>query len=179
MPIQNFKLYPFSQTNRLSDIIISGTITRHAGTLKINFELSAPLNQIIIPALAEKPTRKNRLWEDTCFELFIGIKGTDPYWEFNLSPSGYWNVFRFDDYRKGMTEETTFSRLPFYVTHTPDSLKMFLEIKMNELLPPDQLLNAGISAVIKNNHGDITYWALTHPGPKPDFHLKDAFCIEL
>lgn len=179
MPTQNFKLYPFSQTNRLSEINITGTITRHADTLKIIFELSDPLNQIIIPASGKNPVRKNRLWEDTCFELFIGIKGTDPYWEFNLSPSGNWNIYRFNDYRKGMAEETTFSTLPFWVTHTPDYLKMILEISLNKILPPDQALRAGISAVIKNNHGDMNYWALTHPGPKPDFHLTDAFCLEL
>jgi hypothetical protein len=179
MPTQDFILYPFSQTNRLSDILISGTIIRHAGMLKITFILSDPLNLIIIPAPAKKPLRKNRLWEQTCFEFFIKTKDADPYWEFNLSPSGDWNIYRFEKYRTGMAEETAFSTLPFRVTHPSDSLKMILEININIFFPPDQPLNVGISAVIKNNHGEITYWALAHPGPKPDFHLKDSFCLGL
>jgi hypothetical protein len=182
---QPSSLQPFSGSGDLSgssdppELKISGTLSRHSNTLAINYELSGSLDRIKIPLPESKPVRKNRLWEETCFELFIGIKGTDPYWEFNLSPSGNWNVYRFNDYRKGMAEETAFSTLPFCVTHTPDSLKMILEISLNKILPPAQALQAGISAVIKNNHGNITYWALTHPGPKPDFHQPDSFILEL
>ncbi len=122
MATQNFILYPFSETDRLSDFNISGTLTRQAGTLTITFELSAPLEQIRIPTQADNPVRKHRLWETTCFEMFLKIKGFDPYWEFNFSPSGCWNVYRFDDYRKGMSEETAFSKLPFHVSRQTDTL---------------------------------------------------------
>jgi hypothetical protein len=109
--------------------------------------------------------------------VFIGIKGTDPYWEFNLSPSGNWNVYRFDDYRKEMTEETAFNALPLCVTQTPDVFKINLKISLDKILPPGIPLQAGVSAVIKNIDNTLSYWALAHPGPKPDFHLKDAFII--
>lgn len=36
-----------------------------------------------------------------------------------------------------------------------------------------------ISIVIKPQNGEITYWALTHPGPQADFHRRDSFLIEL
>ena len=38
---------------------------------------------------------------------------------------------------------------------------------------------AGIAAVIKLAGGELTYWALTHPGPAADFHRRDSFVVEL
>ena len=44
------------------------------------------------------PRRRDRLWEETCLELFLGEEGSERYWEFNLSPAGHWNVYRFEFY---------------------------------------------------------------------------------
>ncbi len=41
------------------------------------------------------------------------MRNSTKYWEFNLSPAGDWNVYRFTDYRQGMEEETAISSLPF------------------------------------------------------------------
>jgi hypothetical protein len=188
MPTRNFKLYALSQISRSSGFDVSGKITRQEDLLTITYELSGPLDkidkidkiikiQIASPEIT--PVRKNRLWEETCFELFLAIKGSDPYWEFNFSPSGNWNVYRFYEYRKGMAEENSFSELPFCMTRKPDFLQIIIEIRLDKIIPSDQPLQAGISAIIKNNDDNISYLALTHPGPKPDFHLKDSFIMEL
>jgi hypothetical protein len=36
-----------------------------------------------------------------------------------------------------------------------------------------------VSAVIKTRRGEVTLWALTHPGPEADFHHRDSFIIKL
>jgi hypothetical protein len=37
----------------------------------------------------------------------------------------------------------------------------------------------GLSAVIEEERGMLSYWALKHPTGRPDFHHPDAFALEL
>jgi hypothetical protein len=37
----------------------------------------------------------------------------------------------------------------------------------------------GISAVIEEKNGNISYWALAHPKGKPDFHHRDCFTLQI
>ena len=41
------------------------------------------------------------------------------------------------------------------------------------------LLALVVSAVIEDDSGALSYWALRHPPGKPDFHHPDAFAMEL
>ena len=38
---------------------------------------------------------------------------------------------------------------------------------------------AGLSAVIEEAQGALSYWALAHPSDKPDFHHPDSFVLDL
>ena len=51
-----------------------------------------------------KPSRADRLWERTCFEVFLLDPKSGSYYEFNFSPSGNWAAYGFDGYRSGMRE---------------------------------------------------------------------------
>ena len=46
-------------------------------------------------------------------------------------------------------------------------------------LPDDGLWRVGLTAVVEDVEGRISYWALAHPGEKPDFHHPDSFVLEL
>ena len=174
----SYMLLPFniSETNRLR---VKGNISRNSGCLIAVYELNGSVKNLAIPQLSMKPERKNRLWEDTCFELFFNPVDSEAYWEFNLSPSGDWNVFRFSGYRQGMQEEQTFESLPFTVETLPDFLRLAVEIEIKKIIPESKAINVGVSAVIKNVNGDRSYWALVHKETKPDFHRKDGFIIAL
>jgi hypothetical protein len=37
----------------------------------------------------------------------------------------------------------------------------------------------GLSAVIEERDGMLSYWALRHAPGKPDFHRRDGFALEL
>jgi hypothetical protein len=174
-----FSLIPFPSDSVRHDLIISGSVERRSNILAISFVLAGPLSEIVIPSAAEIPCRKNALWEETCFELFLGRQNSEEYYEFNFSPAGHWNVYRFTAYRQGMTEEPSFASLPFRVHQYPDALQLSIEIALDKIIKADQLLKIGISAVIKSINGRTTYWALTHPGTRPDFHNKESFIIEL
>ncbi|GET40715.1 DOMON-like domain-containing protein [Microseira wollei] len=125
------------------------------------------------------PARQHQLWEETCFEFFLGIKNSPQYWEFNLSPAAQWNVYRFDGYRQGMQEELAFSTLPFRVDNQADSLTLCIDVDLDKIVAEEQLLDVAITTVIKHKNGEITYWALTHRGTEADFHLRESFIIEL
>jgi len=68
------------------------------GAIRLNFQLTGDLEQIRIPA-PQPPAAVDRLWEHTCFEVFIAAAGKANYHEFNFSPSGQWAAYAFSDYR--------------------------------------------------------------------------------
>jgi hypothetical protein len=179
MSVRRFSLQPFPTTSARSDLEITGIVTRSSNSLEFRLEVRGPLAEVVIPPPAAAPARTPGLWEETCFECFLTATDFPHYWEFNLSPAGHWNVYRFAAYRQGMEEETAFAVLPFRVKRQVDALLLALEFDLSKIIPQDQALVAAVSAVIKHRNGRLTYWALTHPGPRPDFHRRDSFVIEL
>lgn len=175
---QLFSLQPFPSDKLPDDVQITGNITRHHNQLTISYKLVGELTEIAIAASSDTPSRKHELWQNTCFEFFVGIKDAESYWEFNLSPSGDWNVYRFDGYRKGMQEEPVFITLPFYVEQS-DIFNLTLNVDLNKIISPNQGIEVAITTVVKQKNNQVTYWALAHQGTKPDFHLRDSFVIEL
>jgi hypothetical protein len=173
----HFSLQPFDPIHPL-DLKINGSIARHDNKLSISYTLLGDLDKVVIPAIVDLPIRKHNLWEETCFEFFLGIKNSTRYWEFNLSPAGHWNIYRFDDYRQGMQEEMAITSLPFSVQNQSDALQLVLELDLDKLISADTLLDVAITTVIKSQKGNISYWALTHTGSQADFHQRDSFMIE-
>lgn len=175
---QNFSLQPF-ETSKLSNLNITGNIARNNNKLTIYYAMKGDLASVVIPAPVDLPKRKYDLWEETCFEFFVGIKNYPHYWEFNLSPAGDWNVFRLEDYRQGLQEELAVTSLPFSVQQKSDALLLTLEVDLNQFISGEESLEIGITTVIKSEDGDISYWALTHCGDEADFHRRDSFIVEL
>jgi len=176
---RDFSLKPFSPISPGLDFTITGNITRRADILAIRYELRGKLAELVIPAPAGIPARRHGLWEATCCEIFLGVKDSPRYWEFNLSPAGHWNVYRFAGYRQGMAEEEAFTSLAFSVRRRPDSLGVALELEIEKIVAVDQPLTVAPAAVIEFRDQGLTYWALTHPGAEADFHWRDSFQVEL
>ncbi|MEH2147245.1 DOMON-like domain-containing protein [Nostoc sp.] len=176
---QTFSLQPFPSTESFPHLKITGNICRNANQLTICYNLGGDLKEIAIVPPSNAPSRKYELWEDTCFEFFLGIKDSLRYWEFNLSPAGHWNIYRFDGYRQGMQEETAFEKLPFSVQNQADGLALVLDVDLSKIISAEQEIEIGITTVIKHRDGEVTYWALTHQGAEADFHLRNSFIATL
>ncbi|MDZ8026204.1 MAG: DOMON-like domain-containing protein [Nostoc sp. SerVER01] len=176
---QTFSLQPFASGESLANLEITGNISRNINQFSISYTFTGDLKEIAVAPPSNTPSRKHQLWEDTCFEFFLGIKNSQQYWEFNLSPAGHWNVYRFDGYRQGMREETALTILSFDVRNQTDKLVLTLNIDLDKIISPEQIIEVAITTVIKYRDDGITYWALTHRGAKPDFHLRDSFILEL
>ena len=76
---------------------------KSAGQWCFDYIVGEPPEALRLPAPVS-PARADRLWERTCFELFLRRPDADSYYEFNFSPSGEWAGYRFDSYRSGMAE---------------------------------------------------------------------------
>jgi hypothetical protein len=147
--------------------------------LFLSYDLSAPSGLLAIPAPVESPARKDGLWEGTCFEFFIAKRDSEAYREFNISPSGDWNVYCFTSYRQGMREEPAFSSFPCSIGGRPGSLRLSLELDLRKVGAAETDLDIGVSAVVSSLDGIKTYWALAHPGSRPDFHRRDCFVLKI
>lgn len=133
--------------------------------------------RLVIPKFAGKG-RADNLWQTTCFELFMKPTRGTAYSEFNFSPSERWAAYDFTDYREGMSERP-FAREPNCVMRVGRSMAIFdVEVPRTQVLdPPCQV---GLSAVIEEEGGVKTYWALSHEDPeKPDFHNAACFTASL
>jgi hypothetical protein len=174
-----FFLRPFLKGQTLNHFKLKAALIRRSGILSVSYELKGPVQNLSIPVSTGGPERRNGLWVETCFELFIGPIDSEAYWEFNLSASGNWNVYRFNACRKGMQEEHAIEALPFTVVILPDSLTLNIEVDLKKFILSEQKIELALCAVVKDINASVTYWALAHHGTKPDFHRRDGFTIKL
>jgi hypothetical protein len=179
MSSHSFSLIPFPSGGIPPEVEITGAIGRQGNELSITYVLLGPLSKLAVPPAAKVATRRKSLWKETCFEFFIAAGDADRYWEFNLSPAGYWNVYRFSSYRKGLQEEPAFTSLPLTVQVRPNALELYLVVDLGKIIPTGETLRVGLGAVIKTARGRKSYWALIHRGPDPDFHHRESFVIQI
>jgi hypothetical protein len=141
------------------------------GRLAISYAITGDLGRIRIPAL-RRPHTAERLWQHTCCEIFIGRKGSTAYHEFNFSPSRAWAAYAFRCYRKGEALRTPDPAISVRKTARTLELDAVITVAAGRLA-------IGLSAVIEEHDGRLSYWALRHPPGKPDFHHSEAFALEL
>jgi hypothetical protein len=176
---RRFLLKPFPGEGNPAGLTIGGSIGRRADTLSIVYEMRGNLSKVLIPAAADAPRRRDRLWEETCLELFLGTEESGEYWELNLSPSGHWNVYRFTSYRKAGREEPAVASLPIEVRRDPEALILAAEIGVGWIVPAGKDLGATVAAVIGTTDGGKSHWAPVHPASRPDFHRRDGIALTL
>jgi len=135
--------------------------------------------RVRIPEPGE-PQRVDDLWRHTCFEAFVAPPDGDTYYELNFAPSRAWAAYRLDSYRSGMTRAPIDPPEIKPMTTEP-AFGMVATVALGPLpeLVPWQDWRVGLSAVIEDEEGDISYWALAHAPGKPDFHHADCFAAEL
>ena len=139
----------------------------------IRFEIDAEPRALRWPE-ATVPAFRDGLWRHSCVELFCA-GAQDDYREFNFSPSGEFAVYGFDAYRSGMRSLELGT--PGILRHA-GAAGLGVDVQM-----PAEWLGAhsqspravGLTAVLEASDGSLSYWALRHPGAKPDFHDRVGF----
>jgi hypothetical protein len=171
------QLEPFDP---FSDLSIDAKLNPHSKGFTLTFELTgSSLALVQFPLPSEKPSRKDELWKETCFECFFSVGGSNRYYEFNGSPSGDWALYAFDDYRQGMKHQifASTSIHPVLVRWEREDHRLICEWNIPRFTE-EFLDGAGITSVIRTAD-TVSYWAIRHAGEKPDFHLKRSFIHRL
>lgn len=148
------------------------------GGIAITYSLEGQITRVSLPAKSAA-SRVDGLWQHTCFEAFVAVKGAPAYREFNFAPSGQWAAYAFQGYRDGgslpqasdpqITLRSSANRLELDALICRESLPA---------LPANGRLLLAVSAVIVEKDGVMSYWALKHPPGPPDFHHVSAFVLE-
>ncbi|MGH7826441.1 MAG: DOMON-like domain-containing protein [Candidatus Binatia bacterium] len=151
-----------------------------SGALALTYALKGDITRLRLPP-PRPPRRADRLWQHTCFESFVAVKGEPAYHEFNFAPSGEWAAYKFQRYRDGTPLEEEKIAAGITVRIAGDTLELGALIRLHGVtgLQRRGQLRLGLSAVVEDDQGMLSYWALKHPAGKPDFHHPDAFALEL
>lgn len=161
-------------------LVLEAEAERRGASLWLRYRLSGPVADLVIPEVADQG-RTDGLWRHSCFEAFVRAREEYPYLEVNLSPSTGWATYRFDGYRASMRQARA-EPWQILVTATGDHSGLELEAEIG-MDPGDLRMDAawklGLSAVLEDREGGLSYWALAHPPGKPDFHSPDCFALEL
>jgi hypothetical protein len=173
---QTLRLHPDSSC--LAATRIEVDITRpQSRSLVLAYVVTGRISDVAIPPVAAA-ARTDELWRHTCFEAFVGAGGA--YYEFNFAPSTHWAVYLFSSYRTGMRVATDISAPRIAVEWSPERYTLQASLELDQvLLSHGATLRLGLSAVIEENSGHRSYWALAHPPGKADFHHSDCFALEL
>ncbi len=149
------------------------------GALALTFSLTGDVVRFRIPT--PQPSRRaDGLWQHTCFEVFIRHEGEPGYYEFNFAPSGAWAAYAFSRYRDGAPlAQAVDPRIAVRRAEQQLELDALIRLECLPLAPLCARLQLALSAVIEDKQGVLSYWALTHPPGRPDFHHPDAFVLEL
>ena len=150
-------------------------ISRDENWLRLRWRIEGS-SRLVVPPFGGKG-RADGLWQTTCFEAFLMPARGPAYVELNLSPSERWAAYDFASYRDGMAERP-FPREPECTMRQGSTFAIFDAAVPNAGLPAERCAMA-LTAVIEEEGGVKSYWALAHPAGKPDFHDPACFTATL
>ncbi|MBT9447160.1 MAG: DOMON-like domain-containing protein [Hyphomonadaceae bacterium] len=165
------KLHPDGRCAGVAGIDVEVARPR-AGVLTLRYVVTGEINALRLPERSAS-ARADELWRHTCFEAFVS-EGAG-YHEFNFAPSTQWAAYSFDSYRAGMRNADKFGAPRIDLRIDDDRLALSVELDM----PADITGRLGLTAVIEETDGNVSYWALAHPPGRADFHHADGFAIDL
>ncbi len=146
------------------------------GGLLLHYQLFGETDQLAISA-PKIPGPADNLWQHTCCEAFIVGDGL-AYREFNFSPSGQWAVYQFSAYRERTADFAPAEPPTVSFEQGRDACQLTACIPAS-LLPPDDCLHLGLTAVVEGRDGRKHYWAIVHAAAQPDFHLRQSLTLTL
>ena len=147
--------------------------------LLLHYSVAGDMSALRIPEPAD-PVRTDELWKHTCLEVFLRPAGGTQYFEANLAPSTRWATYAFEDTRVGMRNADELSAPGISCTiRNGRSLELRAAFDLSLAHLDATTWSLGLSAVMEEVSGAKSYWALAHPGERPDFHDPRAFTLDL
>jgi len=158
---------------------IAAAIERDAADMRVSFEVEGDIAGLRLPETAEA-MRTDSLWQHSCFEAFLRPDGGDSYYEFNFASSSAWAAYRFAA-RREERELPDFAAPAIACRRGSDSFAMTARLPLAGLpeLAGAAVIHVGLTAVIEDARGMLSYWALAHASREPDFHDPATFRLRL
>ena len=174
MQTHELTAHPVSPPLAVSRVAVRARLLGRWVQMRWRVEGSAKL---VLPPFTGRQ-RRDGLWRTTCFEMFAQTRGQAGYAEYNLSPSEAWAAYDFSGPREGMAERAL-SHDPVLTPRFTRGILVFdAAIPLADL--PAQPLALGLTAVLEEEGGVHSYWAVKHGDPaKPDFHDPACFALRL
>lgn len=186
------ELRPWDDASSAAPFRIHAAAARAAtGALDLEYRLSGPLARLRIPTDTGAAGPRDGLWRHTCFEVFVS--GAPPaYVEWNFSPARDWARYAFAGYREPLAADGSAASgsapAALSVERTPAApssagVEALATLVLRARIPLDAppaatgSLRLGLSAVLEHADGSLGYWALAHPGARPDFHDPRSFLL--
>jgi hypothetical protein len=170
--------YPTTLTDAVRgiDVCVQRALS---GVLVLRYVLHAEMLHVRVPSLAPAG-RADGLWKHTCFEAFIASDAASEggYYELNFSPSRQWAVYSFEAYRQGMSPAAVTTPPELVLRHFDDRLELDATLGLADKMV-GRTLKLAVTAVVEDDSGTLSYWALKHAPGKPDFHHPNGFVLEL
>lgn len=150
-------------------------LERTESGLNLVYDVRGRIDQVRLPD-GEKGVRRDKLWQRTCFELFVRDHTPSGYFEFNFSPGGDWAAYAFSAYRSGGRDsEISPPRINTSVKDAQLIVSVILSDLPSEIAP--KTLELGPTVIIEAKDGTRSYWALDHINEAPDFHQAETFTL--
>jgi hypothetical protein len=169
---KNYTLIPFP-TSPHPPIQLSVEQSFVNDCLSLSYTISGDLAHLHIPTF-DGLREANDLWKSTCMECFVLLEDGQSYIELNVSPSGAWHWYYFDDYRQPSTK---LGHLAKIISIEVQKHAQSLTVQTECQLPPGVVRAMGLSAVIEDKKHLLSYFALKHTQQQPDFHDKASFVL--
>jgi hypothetical protein len=160
-------------------VMVSWVPQKLAGgwVLQLTYTVLGDIARLCLPEPAESRAMDG-LWAHTCFEAFFSEPPSAAYREFNFSPSTQWAHYRFSTERtpdpSGPAPATPVVQSP-EVSH--NRLVMTASVAAKPVTQLETLFSP--TAVLELTDGSLSYWAVNHPAPLPDFHARAGWTTPL
>ena len=127
-----------------------------AGKFLFQYKLVGAIDQLVLPEPL-LPERSDELWQQTCFEAFVG-------------------AYAFSSNREGMSDLELVDAPHIESSISAGSFELVAEIDLSGLSVLDTaVLELALTAVVAEKNGRKSFWALSHASANPDFHNRDSF----
>jgi hypothetical protein len=174
------RLVPHPEKQRVAVQSVDVEVHQRGESVVLRYSVE-PADTLLLPAFGRE--RRDGLWQSTCFELFIRPE-RGGYVEFNFAPLEAWNAYSFTDWRMGKRPYQPDGEPRIADLRVGERKQSFPELyQLDVILSGDVTVlapaSASLTAVIEEEGGVISYWALAHPPGPPNFHHADCFVAAL
>jgi len=147
--------------------------------IQIQLKLHDEQDHVSWPQHHGSQIRAENLEKSTCFEIFIQQLEHANYVNVQLTPSGLWNAYRFDQYQYPKQVPPRHELRLTIEQLLIERHRISFVLNLAQLYPRRSLLKIGLSAILAHRHDLHSDWGLQHSGAFADPHRAADWGIRL